>query len=207
MTIQIQTTREPTVDTLADKVIENGSVAMVDDMREIMRRQEAQMFGFGSPQFYISTNATNSEVTFEYRVPAGVQWIAVGLFCAGDGGFLYDTSGGGSVKTGKAKATVDIKSDSDTNGTYLYVNTYPDNWEARFSDIDSAEMIWCHYWWDPSSPASEEKRLLRVASEADAITNNTGEWLQDTIRINIPTGVTVYGVSIMPSHTDFTSYV
>lgn len=191
MSRNLMYTGKPVLDQMPDTVIANGSAAMIDDMLAIDRNQFALMYKFGSPPWYVSTSASNAEATLEYRVPPGVEFIVVHVFAAGDGGFVTNSSSGANVK--KLEGAVTITSDTDTNGTKLNFRTKPNDLTAQYTGIHHAYLLSTEDEYDDDVTAYKYGRRLRVAANPTATA-----WATETIRLAIPSTVTVYGVGISP---------
>ena len=182
MSRNLMYTGTPVLDQVPDTQIANGSAAMIDDLLAVDRNQFALMYKFGSPPWYVSTSATNAEATLEYRVPPGVEFIVLHVFAAGDGGFVTNASSGANVK--KLEGAVTITSDTDTNGTKL---------TAQYTGLHHAYLVSTDNDYDDDVTAYKYGRRVRVAANATATA-----WATETIRLAIPSTVTVYGVGITP---------
>ena len=191
MARNVQITDKPILDTLDARSIASGAPAKIGDLWEIDQRQWALFSRFGNPAFWIACNASGAEeLTLELPSPPGVQFFKLHVLAAGDGGLVDDGSG---VKIGKEFGVIVITADKDANGTNLLVKTNPTDYSSSSTSLDDAVLLSTEKWTDDSTTANQNNRKIRTEDND----NNTTK-VHRTIRIVVPSGVTLYGVGFEP---------
>lgn len=190
-----QPTHRPVLDQRNARAIANGAPALIGDLREVDRNQWALFLRYGNPAFWISCiSAGAEEITIEIPSPPGVQFMNVSILAAGDGGLIDNGSG---IKIGKADATILITHDKDGNGTNLLINSEPNNLSASFTGLDDVVYTATNPTTADATTANETGRKLRVEDN-----DNNATKIHRTVRINVPSGVTLYGVGFEPIFRD-----
>ena len=86
-----------------------------------------------------------------------------------------------------------ITADKDANGTNLLVKTNPTDYSSSSTSLDDAVLLSTEKWTDDSTTANQNNRKIRTEDND----NNTTK-VHRTIRIVVPSGVTLYGVGFEP---------
>ena len=191
MARNVQITDRPVLDTLEARSIPSGAPAKIGDLWEIDQRQWALYSRFGNPAFWIACSVDGAEeLTLELPSPPGVQFFNVHILAAGDGGLVDNGSG---VKVGKDFATILITSDKDANGTNLKIKSAPTDFSESKTGLVDAVLVSTDKWTADATTANEDNRKIRTEDDD----NNTVK-VHRTIRIAVPSGVSLYGVGFEP---------
>ena len=188
MARNLLTTGLTILDILDDTIIANGSAAMVDDLIAADRNQIALFYRYGSPPFWMSVRSEADEVTIEYRVPPGVEYVII--HALGCGGELV-ANGGTEIE--KRAVDMTITTDQDANGATLSWRTKPHDIETLYTALEDAEYNATTAVMKDSVTAVKPNRLVRVAANATATA-----WANCTIRFNIPSDLHIYGIGVEP---------
>jgi len=176
------------LDVMDDTIIANGSAAMIDDLAAADRNQFALFYRFGSPPMWMSVRSEADQVTIEYRVPPGVEYVVI--HALGAGGALV-TNSGNAIE--KRAVDMTITTDQDANGATLSWRTKPHDITALYTSLEDAEYNATTAVYKDSITAVKQNRLVRVAANATATA-----WANCTIRFNIPSDLHIYGIGIEP---------
>lgn len=191
MARNVQITDKPVLDTIDARSIASGAPAKIGDLWEIDQHQWALFSRFGNPPFWIACNASGAEeLTLELPSPPGVQFFNLYVLAAGDGGLVDN---GWGVKVGKDYATILITSDKDANGTNLKIKSKPQDYSSSSTALVDAVLVSTDKWTADATTANEDNRKIRTEDN-----DNNKTKVHRTIRIAVPSGVTLYGVGFEP---------
>jgi len=188
---ELRTTNRPILDAVGDVTIKNGSPAKIGDVHRLDRNQYALFYRFGTPPVWFTMGGNGgdaAQVTVEYPVPPGVEFVNIHLLAAGDGGFSNTTN-----NSWKLEGDVVITSDTDTNGSLLVVLVKPGHFGKTFTSLQDAVHVYTDGTYSDTETALKINRPLRVAAN-----ENATAWASETIRIAVPATVYLYGVGIEP---------